>query len=87
MLYGADWGASDIVLSAADSDAAQKSEVDFDTLTAAKSEELAAPIKSSGIEYRIVIVKDHDMKERLCLEVGKWVGYINDGFGTEWRSW
>ena len=73
VLYGADWGASDIVLSTADRDAAQKVEDGFDTLTAAKSEELAAPLKSSGIEYRIVIIKDHDMKERLCLEVNKGV--------------
>ena len=69
VLYGADWGASDIVLSTADRDSAQKLENDFDSLTAGKSEELAAPLKAAGITYRIVIFKDHDMKERLCLEV------------------
>lgn len=31
--------------------------------------DLAKPLKEAQIPYKIHIVKDHDMKERLCLEV------------------
>ncbi|KAL5196613.1 hypothetical protein ABZP36_000125 [Zizania latifolia] len=80
VLYGADWGS---VLSlpanpnpseppSAEDDAeaaARKMEDDLDAFTASKADDLAKPLKDAGIPYKIHIVKDHDMKERLCLEV------------------
>ncbi|XP_030469128.2 universal stress protein PHOS32-like [Syzygium oleosum] len=47
----------------------QKSQDDFDAFTSAKVADLARPLKDAQIPYKIHIVKDHDMKERLCLEV------------------
>ncbi|KAI6687372.1 hypothetical protein NL676_024200 [Syzygium grande] len=47
----------------------QKSQDDFDAFTSAKAADLARPLKDAQIPYKIHIVKDHDMKERLCLEV------------------
>ncbi|KAG6607842.1 universal stress protein PHOS32-like [Cucurbita moschata] len=47
----------------------RKLEDDFDAFTASKAAELAKPIKDAQIPYKIHIVKDHDMRERLCLEV------------------
>lgn len=47
----------------------QKSQDDFDAFTSAKAADLAKPLKDAQIPYKIHIVKDHDMKERLCLEV------------------
>lgn len=44
-------------------------EEDFDALTASKADDLAKPLEEAKIPYKIHIVKDHDMKERLCLEV------------------
>ncbi|KAK9938287.1 hypothetical protein M0R45_015037 [Rubus argutus] len=44
-------------------------EHDFDAFTAAKAGDIAKPLKEAQIPYKIHIVKDHDMKERLCLEV------------------
>jgi nucleotide-binding universal stress UspA family protein len=44
-------------------------EEDYDAFTATKSADLAKPLKEAQIPYKIHIVKDHDMKERLCLEV------------------
>ncbi|KAF5728003.1 hypothetical protein HS088_TW21G00145 [Tripterygium wilfordii] len=44
-------------------------EEDFDAFTASKVADLAKPLKEAQIPYKIHIVKDHDMKERLCLEV------------------
>ncbi|KAH9538777.1 hypothetical protein CY35_15G023800 [Sphagnum magellanicum] len=68
VLYGADWGASDHILEA-DKESQQKAEEDFDTFTAAKSTELAKPLLELNIPHKIHIVKDHDMKERICLEI------------------
>ncbi|CAK8561453.1 unnamed protein product [Lathyrus sativus] len=42
---------------------------DYDAFTATKSADLAKPLREAQIPYKIHIVKDHDMKERLCLEV------------------
>ncbi|CAK7327519.1 unnamed protein product [Dovyalis caffra] len=42
---------------------------DFDAFTASKAADLARPLKEAQIPFKIHIVKDHDMKERLCLEV------------------
>ncbi|RHN40985.1 putative universal stress protein A [Medicago truncatula] len=47
----------------------RKLEEDYDAFTATKSADLAKPLKEAQIPYKIHIVKDHDMKERLCLEV------------------
>ncbi|URD83713.1 Universal stress protein family [Musa troglodytarum] len=81
VLYGADWGAVDLTVSvaAADDDAAngrpdphesqQKMEEDFDAFTTTKAQNLAQPLVEAQIPFKIHIVKDHDMKERLCLEV------------------
>ncbi|KAL6135319.1 hypothetical protein ACLB2K_067547 [Fragaria x ananassa] len=67
-LYGADlgWVPVHYTLPVAGD---KKSEDDFDALTTAKTTELAQPLVEAGIEFKIHIVKDRDMKERLCLEV------------------
>lgn len=69
VLFGADWGASDQVLEADDKESQQKMEDDFDNFTSTKSADLAKPLSDAKIPYKIHIVKDHDMKERICLEV------------------
>ncbi|ONM58199.1 USP family protein [Zea mays] len=83
VLYGADWGAVDVSLpnpsaTAASEDgdgdcetaaAARRMEDDYDAFTATKADDFASPLKDAGIPYKIHIVRDHDMKERLCLEV------------------
>ncbi|XP_050254971.1 universal stress protein PHOS34-like [Quercus robur] len=47
----------------------KKLEDDFDTFIALKAADLARPLREAQIPYKIHIVKDHDMKERLSLEV------------------
>ncbi|XLS85361.1 hypothetical protein HN51_035527 [Arachis hypogaea] len=47
----------------------RKLEDDFDAFTATKAADLAKPLREAQIPFKIHIVKDHDMKERLCLEV------------------
>ncbi|XP_024394587.1 universal stress protein PHOS32 isoform X1 [Physcomitrium patens] len=69
VLFGADWGATDQVLEADDKESQQKMEDDFAIFTETKSADLAKPLLDAGIPYKIHIVKDHDMKERICLEV------------------
>ncbi|XP_058073118.1 universal stress protein PHOS34-like isoform X2 [Magnolia sinica] len=72
VLYGADWGSVDLSLhDSADSseESQRKLEDDFDAFTAAKAADLAQPLVAARIPFKIHIVKDHDMKERLCLEV------------------
>ncbi|RRT53430.1 hypothetical protein BHM03_00036871 [Ensete ventricosum] len=79
VLYGADWGAVDLSLPAGDDDAEnglagseesqRKMEEDFDAFTTSKAQDLAQPLVEAQIPFKIHIVKDHDMKERLCLEV------------------
>lgn len=44
-------------------------EDDYDAFTESKSSDLAKPLSDARIPYKIHIVKDHDMKERICLEV------------------
>lgn len=66
VLYGADWGST--VLSDTDSDPS-KLEAEFDQFTTSKAQDLAQPLVEAGIPFKIHIVKDHDMNERLCLEV------------------
>ncbi|XP_031393589.1 universal stress protein PHOS32 [Punica granatum] len=70
VLYGADWGAMDLSMREGDDEVSQqKLEDDFDTFTSTKANDLAQPLVDAHIPFKIHIVKDHDMKERLCLEV------------------
>ncbi|WOL01417.1 universal stress protein PHOS32-like [Canna indica] len=46
-----------------------KLEEDFDTFTTTKAQDLAQPLVDAQIPFKIHIVKDHDTKEQLCLEV------------------
>ncbi|KAL5972937.1 hypothetical protein ACLOJK_039744 [Asimina triloba] len=70
VLYGADWGSIDLsVHDSSSEESQQKLEDDFDAFTATKASDLAQPLVASHIPFKIHIVKDHDMKERLCLEV------------------
>jgi nucleotide-binding universal stress UspA family protein len=71
VLYGADWGAVDTSAATDDSskESQQKFEDDFDNRTSTKASDLAQPLVDANIPFKIHIVKDHDMKERLCLEV------------------
>ncbi|TKY48798.1 Universal stress protein A protein [Spatholobus suberectus] len=70
VLYGADWGSVDLsVTEDGDEESRRKLEDDFDNFTATKASDLAQPLVEAQIPFKIHIVKDHDMKERLCLEV------------------
>ncbi|XP_059292812.1 universal stress protein PHOS32 [Lycium ferocissimum] len=71
VLYGADWGAIDVSVDNTpdNEESQQKLEDDFDNFTTNKSNDLAQPLVEGNIPFKIHIVKDHDMKERLCLEV------------------
>lgn len=70
VLYGADWGAIEVSLEMSESEESQrKLEDDFDQFTTTKANDLAQPLVEAQIPFKIHIVKDHDMKERLCLEV------------------
>lgn len=71
VLYGADWGSIDLAVDTDNSteESQQKLEDDFDTFTSTKASDLAQPLVEAQIPFKIHIVKDHDMKERLCLEV------------------
>jgi len=71
VLYGADWGSVDLSVAeeGGDEESRRKLEDDFDNFTATKASDLAQPLVEAQIPFKIHIVKDHDMKERLCLEV------------------
>ncbi|XP_015881008.1 universal stress protein PHOS32 isoform X1 [Ziziphus jujuba] len=78
VLYGADWGCVDLSLGNSGSvssdantteESKRKLEDDFDTFTSMKAANMAQPLVEAQIPFKIHIVKDHDMKERLCLEV------------------
>ncbi|KAK7342639.1 hypothetical protein VNO80_25595 [Phaseolus coccineus] len=83
VLFGADWGSIDLSINTdpnSDEEAVnavnnndhtskRKLEDDFDAFTASKAADLAKPLREAQIPFKIHIVKDHDMKERLCLEV------------------
>ncbi|XAR66363.1 hypothetical protein NMG60_11012572 [Bertholletia excelsa] len=71
VLYGADWGAIDLAVDTenTDEESQQKLEDDFDAFTTTKANDLAQPLVEARIPFKIHIVKDHDMKERLCLEI------------------
>nr|XP_011460324.1 PREDICTED: uncharacterized protein LOC105350314 [Fragaria vesca subsp. vesca] len=89
VLYGADWGATDVSVPS-DEASQQKLESDFDRFTVTKANDLAKPLGEAKIPFKIHIVKDHDLKERLCLEVER-LGLIavimgSRGFGATRRS-
>uniref|UniRef100_A0A5B7B4I1 Putative Rossmann-like alpha/beta/alpha sandwich fold n=1 Tax=Davidia involucrata TaxID=16924 RepID=A0A5B7B4I1_DAVIN len=69
VLYGADWGSVDLSIVDTNEESQQKLEEEFDAFTTTKSTDLALPLVEAQIPFKIHIVKDHDMKERLCLEV------------------
>ncbi|XP_020237916.1 universal stress protein PHOS32, partial [Cajanus cajan] len=83
VLFGADWGSIDLsintdpnsdeeavsAVNSNDHSSKRKLEDDFDAFTASKAADLARPLREAQIPFKIHIVKDHDMKERLCLEV------------------
>ncbi|CAH8354979.1 unnamed protein product [Eruca vesicaria subsp. sativa] len=80
VLFGADWGPQPPPSSAT-------SQADFDAFTASKVSDLARPLKESGFPHKIHVVKDHDMRERLCLEIERLglsaVIMGSRGFGAE----
>ncbi|KAG2693979.1 hypothetical protein I3760_08G120100 [Carya illinoinensis] len=47
----------------------QKVEDDLDAFTALKAADLARPLREAQIPYKVHIMKDHNMRETLCLEV------------------
>ncbi|KAM1918170.1 hypothetical protein ACFX13_037673 [Malus domestica] len=89
VLYGADWGATDVSIPE-DQESQQKLEDDFDNFTVTKANDLAKPLEEAKMPYKIHIVKDHDMKERLCLEVERLglsaVVMGSRGFGASKRT-
>ncbi|KAM1429342.1 hypothetical protein ACFX2I_045547 [Malus domestica] len=91
VLYGADWGSvdpNDAVCSSSDSQ--QKLEDDFGAFITTKAADLAQPLVEAQFPFKIHIVKDHDMKERLCLEVERlWLSVVimgSRGFGAAKRA-
>ncbi|PPR98363.1 hypothetical protein GOBAR_AA22315 [Gossypium barbadense] len=73
VLFGADWGPLPQTPQNPETPQSQKQlEDDFDAFTASKAADLAKPLKEAGIHFKIHIVKDHDMRERLCLEVERY---------------
>ncbi|KAJ6796633.1 universal stress protein PHOS32-like [Iris pallida] len=92
VLYGADWGSIDLSLNPSpnDEESQQKLEDDFDAFTSTKAHDLSQPLVDAQIPFKIHIVKDHDMKERLCLEVERLglsaVIMGSRGFGASRRS-
>ncbi|XP_022721023.1 universal stress protein PHOS32-like [Durio zibethinus] len=92
VLYGADWGAIDVSLPDDDEtqETQQKREEEFDLFTNKKINDLALLLAESHISFKVHIVKDHDMKERLCLEVERLglsaVVMGSRGFGAAKRS-
>ncbi|KAJ4975758.1 hypothetical protein NE237_000864 [Protea cynaroides] len=89
VLYGADWGSIDLSVDT-DEESQQKLEDDFDAFTTTKATDLAQPLVDAQIPFKLHIVKDHDMKERLCLEVERLglsaVIMGSRGFGASKRS-
>ncbi|XVF44503.1 hypothetical protein PTKIN_Ptkin02bG0128500 [Pterospermum kingtungense] len=106
VLYGADWGSIQLQITSnprtnnenataisedhSDEESQRKLENDFDIFTTTKANTLAQPLVEAQIPFKIHIVKDHDMKERLCLEVERLglsaVIMGSRGFGAARRS-
>ncbi|CAN6900982.1 hypothetical protein HID58_080656 [Brassica napus] len=82
VLFGADWGPLPLQT--------QPSQEDFDAYTASKVSDLAKPLTEAGFPHKVHIVKDHDMRERLCLEIERLglsaVIMGSRGFGAEKRG-
>lgn len=70
VLYGADWGSSTPTTNPVSQ---QEIEYEYDNFTTPKANHLAHPLVDAHVPFKIHIVKDHDMKERLCLEVERLV--------------
>ncbi|KAJ4880435.1 Adenine nucleotide alpha hydrolases-like superfamily protein [Raphanus sativus] len=83
VLFGADWGPLP-------PQAEKPSQEDFDAFTASKVSYLARPLKEAGFPLKTHIVKDHDMRERLSLEIERLglsaVIMGSRGFGAETRG-
>ncbi|KAJ6860610.1 universal stress protein PHOS32-like isoform X5 [Populus alba x Populus x berolinensis] len=94
VLYGADWGSLSIKenynLDDQNEENQQKIEEDFNLFTSTKANDIAQPLVDANIPFKIHIVKDHDMKERLCLEVERLglsaVVMGSRGFGASRKS-
>lgn len=89
ILYGADWGHA-MDAENPTKETRQKLEDDFDNFTTAKANILSEPLVEANIPFKIHIVKDHDLKERLCLEVER-LGFSvmimgSRGFGATKRK-
>ncbi|KAJ0112428.1 hypothetical protein Patl1_02128 [Pistacia atlantica] len=69
VLYGADWGFLNHQYVPRNSDNSQQQVNDESDLTDSTAKNIAEPLEEARIPYKIHIVKDHDLKERLCLEV------------------
>ncbi|KAL8497395.1 hypothetical protein ACS0TY_020912 [Phlomoides rotata] len=77
VLYGADWGSSTPTTATptntpfvrSKSTSPRQIEEEFDNKITAKADQLAQPLIEAHVPIKIHVVKDHDMKERLCLEV------------------
>ncbi|MBA0754546.1 hypothetical protein Gogos_020974 [Gossypium gossypioides] len=79
VLYGANWGyvqfqtfpyfTTNHENTTTDEESQQKLENEFDLSTTTKVNTLAQPLVDAQIPFKIHIVKDHDLKERLCFEV------------------
>lgn len=89
VLFGADWGPLPHSSDGGNDDDKQRQE-EFDAFTATKAADLAKPLKEAGFPYKIHIAKDHDMRERLCLEIERLglsaVIMGSRGFGAEKRG-
>ncbi|XP_050218981.1 uncharacterized protein LOC126669535 [Mercurialis annua] len=72
-------GIYDVSITDQDSNMIIKTEEDFDLFTVRKINEVAQPLVEELIPFKIHIVKDHDMKERLC-EMGRKSGGSGPGF-------
>ncbi|KAJ0263201.1 Universal stress protein PHOS34 [Hirschfeldia incana] len=93
VLFGADWGPLPLQTPQPHSPAEtldqlpRPSQEDFDAYTSAKVTDLARPLKEAGFPHKVHIVKDHDMRERLCLEIERLclsaVIMGSRGFGAE----
>lgn len=66
VLFGADWGSSPTTTTTA---VPVTNMSEFDNFTATKANHLAQPLADASVPFKIHIVKDHDMQERLCLEI------------------
>ncbi|KAK8521210.1 hypothetical protein V6N13_077325 [Hibiscus sabdariffa] len=84
VLYGVDWGSIQLqnqittpnsktkhenANDCPDEESRRKIEGEFDIFATTRANKLAQPLVEAKVPFKIHIVKDRDMKERLCLEV------------------